>query len=99
MQRVRVFTSAAYGGDLAQLERAVNDWLAADQPQVHQIAQSTVGEHIVLTVLYVEGAEAAQREEAASVEVPEVFERTLDDAELDPSGPPDLTLPELELPY
>jgi hypothetical protein len=99
MQRVRVFTSAAYGGDLTELERDVNAWLAAQRPQVHQIAQSTVGEHVVLTVLYAEGAGAAHREEAASVEVPEVFERTLEGAELDPGDAPDLPLPELELPY
>ena len=99
MQRVKIFSSAAYDDDLSQLERAIGEWMGAASGQIQFMAQSALGAHLVVTFVYVEaGAEAAVTA-AGAVEVPEVFERTLDDATLDPERPDDRPLPELELPY
>jgi hypothetical protein len=99
MQRIKIFSSASCGDDLAQLERLVNDWLAATTGRAVQIVQSAQGEHLVITVVFAEGDEETAQPAEAAVEVPEVFERTLGDATLDPEGPAEQPLPELELPY
>ena len=98
MQRLKVFNSASCGDDLAQFERLVDDWLVAEQPLVQLMTQSALGTHIVLSVLYmVNDLDASQASEA--VVVPDVFECTLEDADLDPDDASDIALPEVELPY
>lgn len=99
MQRVKIFSSAAYDDDLSQLERAIGEWMGAASRQIQFVAQSALGAHLVVTLLYVEADMQAVGTAAATAEVPEVFERTLEDATLDPERPDDRPLPELELPY
>ena len=96
MLRFKSFSSAACGDDVMKFERMVNDWLAAAQPQIRHMAQSSLGEHLVLSFVYDEGhAKAALAEHA--VAIPEVFEEQLQDTELDPMEL--LPLPLAELPY
>ncbi len=98
MQRYKLFTSAVCDDDLAQFERLVDEWLVAERPQVQLLAQSALGTHVMLSVLYLQNdPDAALASEETAV--PEVFERTLEDADLDPNDAPDTTLPEVELPY
>jgi hypothetical protein len=100
MQRLKIFSSASCGDDLAQFERLVDDWLVAAQPLVQVMTQSPLGIHLVLSVLYVENdPDAPQASATEAVAVPDVFDRTLDDANLDPDDAPDSALPEVELPY
>jgi hypothetical protein len=98
MFRYKGFDSAAVGGDLSRLESTVNDWMERQRPRIRYMAQSQHGEHIVLSFVYETGGEAA-REAAHKVAVPEVFERQLDDADLDPDEVEEPGLPEAELPY
>lgn len=99
MQRVRIFNSAAYDDDLELLERTVDEWAASPSRQIRFVAQSALGSHLVVTIVYAEAEVNASQDAASAVEVPEVFERTLEDAALDPERPDDQPLPELELPY
>lgn len=98
MLRVKIFSSAMYGGDISQFEGEINHWLESIHPPIRQMTQSNATDHVILTFLY----DAAHRDTAtyaASVEVPEAFERSLDDAELDPVDDEPTMLPEAELPY
>jgi hypothetical protein len=103
MTRFKTFSSAACGNDLEQFERLVNDWLAAEQPRLQHVAQSALGAHLVVSFVYLDGSEEAGAAAEAAVEavaVPEVFEPTHADTDLDldPHDPPS-HLPEVELPY
>ena len=98
MQHLKIFSSASCGDDLAQFERLVDDWLVAEQPLVQLMTQSPLGLHLILSVLYIENdPDAALAGEA--VAVPDIYERTLDDTDLDPDDASDAALPEVELPY
>jgi hypothetical protein len=96
------FDSASVGDDLARLEAAVNEWMRQQQPRIRLMAQSPRGEHVVVSFVYELGGDA-ERHLAAQVAVPEVFERTMEDADLDLEDEPDEVeapgLPEAELPY
>ena len=103
MTRFKTFSSAPCGDDLEQLDHLVNEWLAAERPRVQHVAQSALGAHLVVSFVYLDGAEEADVAAEAAGEafaVPEVFERTLADTDLDldPQDPPS-PLPEVELPY
>ena len=98
MFRYKGFHSASVGGDVARLELAVNDWMQKYHPRIRMMAQSSSGEHVVLSFVYEDSTDSEQHK-ARKVAVPEVFERTLDDAELDPEDVDDTGLPEAELPY
>ncbi len=101
MTRFKTFSSAACGDDLEQFERRVNGWLAAARPRVQHVAQSALSAHLVVSFVYLDGPEeagAAAEAAGEAVDVPEVFERTLADTDLDPQDPPS-PLPEVELPY
>lgn len=106
MPQFKAFTSAYSVDDVARMERSVNEWLEREQPRILFVNQSPFGENMVLSFIYeayladYAVAEVAVEE---TVDVPEVFERTLGDADLDPSEETDehidLPLPEAELPY
>jgi hypothetical protein len=98
MYRYKGFDSASVGGDVSRLESVVNEWMEHQRPRIRYVAQSQHGEHVVLSFVYEMGGEAT-REMAQKVAVPEVFERQLDDAELDPDEMDDPGLPEADLPY
>jgi hypothetical protein len=96
MLRFKSFSSAACHDDLIKLERLINDWLETAQPHIQHIAQSPLGEHLVLSFVFDDAhAHVALAERA--VAVPEVFEEELQDTELDPMEV--LPLPQAELPY
>lgn len=99
MQRIKIFSGAAYRDDLGQLERAIDEWIAGESRQVHFVAQSAVGAHLVVTIVYADADPETPRTAAGAVDVPAVFERTLEDTGLDPERPDDRPPPELELPY
>jgi hypothetical protein len=98
MYRYKGFDSASVGGDLSRLESTVNEWMERQRPRIRYMTQSQHGEHVVLSFVFEVGGEAKQ-ELARKVAVPEVFERQLDEADLDPDEVDVPGLPEAELPY
>jgi len=97
LQKFRLFSSAAYAGDLTRLETQINSWLESGRPHIHHMAQSALGEHLIVSFIYAEPL-GEQAQAAASASVPAIFERTLANADLDPSEEV-VVLPEMELPY
>lgn len=98
MYRYKGFNTAQVGGDLGRLEVVVNEWMQTHRPRIRLLAQSPHGDQILLSFVYEEPSETDERA-ARKVAVPEVFERNLDAAELDPADSDDPGLPEAELPY
>jgi hypothetical protein len=98
MLRVKVFSSATYEGNFSQLEGDINRWLESAQPVIRQMTQSNVADHVMVTFLFEEGYRDTKMH-AGSAEVPEAFERSLNDSELDPVDDEPTVLPEAELPY
>jgi hypothetical protein len=99
MLRLRIFSSAAYGGDIGKLEEAINAWLASARPIIRQVAQSsTAAEALVVTFLYDDG-QLETNTRATSAAVPEAFERGFNDEELDLADEEPTLLPDAELPY
>lgn len=96
MLRFKSFSSRQCDGDVTRLERLVNGWLEAANPHIQHMAQSSQGEHLVVSFLYddMHGHVAVAAHEVA---IPEVFEQDLQDSELDPAETP--PLPDVELPY
>lgn len=97
MSAYKVFSSASVEDDLTRFERMVEDWLREQQPHIIALAQCALGSHLVLSVVYESDDETMSGVRAA--EVPEIFERTMDQTNLDPSTSSDVLLPEAELPY
>lgn len=97
MSRYKLFSSGAVGDDLTLFERLVDDWLREQQPRIFTVTQSAVGSHLALSIFYDADEETMAGAEAA--EVPEVFERTMEQINLDPATTSDALLPEAELPY
>lgn len=98
MFRYKGFDSSAFGDDVQRLEASVNDWMEKRHPRIRMMTQSPRGEHILLSFVYEEGTDS-ERPLAKKVAVPDIFERTMEDAELDPEDVDDTGLPEAELPY
>jgi hypothetical protein len=98
MFRVKLFSSAAHGGDMTSLEREINSWLEASEPAIRQMAQSSDAGRVVVTFLY-EKRRGEDQAHLATADVPDAFERDLDDTNLDPVEDELPTLPEAELPY
>lgn len=98
MFRYKGFHSASGGGDVARLELAVNEWMQKFHPRIRMMAQSSSGEHFLLSFVYEDSTDSEQ-DWARKVAIPEVFEQTLEDTELDPEDVDDTGLPEAELPY
>jgi hypothetical protein len=98
MFRYKGFDSAAFGDDLQRLEASVNEWMDKQRPRIRMMSQSPRGEHLVVSFVYENNNDSELRLSQRAT-VPEVFERTLDDADLDPQEVDDTGLPEAELPY
>jgi hypothetical protein len=105
MYRYKGFDSATFGDDIERLECKVNEWMQQQRPRIRLMTQSPRGQHIVLSFVYEENSDS-EGQLSRKVAVPEVFERTLEDAELDPEDseldPESVDapgLPEAELPY
>jgi hypothetical protein len=99
MQRFRAFTSASWDDDLAGMEKAINGWLESDHPQIHMMAQASLGEHLIVSFIYAENFQMTTAKEAAAVA--DVFERQLQDTGFVEEQEVDLgiTLPVMDLPY
>jgi hypothetical protein len=97
MQRIKVFSTQMAGSDLTQFEQIVNDWLAADQPQLMQMTQSAYANDLALTFLYEAGQNEQEERMSAHAAVPKIFETSLQDADLNPQDDPEF--PDAELPY
>ncbi len=98
MQRMKLFSSAACADDLALLERIINEWIEGSGARIMQMTQSQFGSHLVICLIYTRGGESTTRHAEASVAVPEVFGRTMENLDLDPDDV-DRPLPQAELPY
>lgn len=100
MPRYKAFSSAAFGDDLRELERGINEWMERETPRILFAAQCAHGEHLVVSFVFDSGSRRETAVATESAEVPEVFERNLGDTGLDPNEQqPDVLLPEAELPY
>lgn len=99
MQRMKLFNSAACADDLALLERMINEWIAAEHPRIASMTQSQFGSHLVICLIYTRTAEGDGQQAQASTAVPDIFERTMEDTDLDPNDEADRPLPQAELPY
>jgi hypothetical protein len=97
MYRFKLFCATDRGG-LVKLESEINGWLEKVQPSVRQMSQSGTAEWLIVTFLYEENHRGAQMH-MTSAAVPEAFERSLDDLELDSADEPTTLLPDAELPY
>ncbi len=98
MAQIKVFNSAATGGDLDALADTVNAWLEAERPHITHFAQTTLLNDLILTFIFELATGDAQETLAEAADVPQIFEQSLDQAELDPTSDTPL-LPEAELPY
>jgi hypothetical protein len=97
--QLKIFSKSETGGSMDTLEGAINAWLELERPRVVHFAQTVMGTDLVLSFVYVPtqgDAREALAEEAR--EVPDVFEQSLEQAELDPNRDAPL-LPEAELPF
>lgn len=97
MSAYKLFSSASVEDDLTRFEAMVDDWLREHQPHILALAQSALGPHLILSIMYDADDETMIGVQAA--EVPEIFERTMEETNLDPSTSSDVLLPEAELPY
>jgi hypothetical protein len=98
MLRLKIFSTATYGGDIGKLEEEINGWLESAQPAIRQMLQSGGVEHTVISFLYETGEHGMQTHVASAV-VPEAIERSLDGTDLDPVEDEPTLLPDAELPY
>jgi hypothetical protein len=100
MQQFKAFSTAMTEGDLAKLERLIGEWLSHERPRIAHMAQSSFGADLVISFVYEQGAVAEQLEMAeASASVPNAFDRSFANGDLDPEEVELPPLPEAELPY
>jgi hypothetical protein len=85
------------------MEKAINGWLESDHPQIHMMAQASLGEHLIVSFIYADNYQMATDREAATVAA-EVYERQLQDAGFAEEQEEEevnlgISLPVMELPY
>lgn len=98
MLHYKVFSSAAYDENMAELEAAVNTWLEKTQPLVHTMTQAAAGAGVVVSFLYELDSELGQRSRVATAEEP--TEVTVRSSDLSNAESIMITLlPHVELPY
>lgn len=98
MLHFKAFTSDTARGDIAALERMVNEWLDEVRPLVHTMAQSPHGAALVISFLY--ELEEEQRERVATAEAEATEGATLAEPELAVGDSLMISLlPQMELPY
>lgn len=98
MTAYKLFSSESVADDLARFEQMVDDWLREQEPRIVGLTQSTLGTHLILSIVYELGGDETMVD-VEEAEVPEVFERTMEQANLDPTATSEALLPEAELPY
>ena len=109
MARYKIFSTALEVAALARMEREINEWMERERPRILHMAQSanvratgTSLADVVVSFVYDSGGidSLGTTTATASTSVPDVFDRTLEDADLDPNADEDdVLLPEAELPY
>lgn len=109
MPRYKAFCSASDVTALTRMEHEINEWMEREHPRILHMAQSasdnarTTGMnlmHVVVSFVYDSNEIESLGTATATTSVPDVFERTLEDADLDPATDSDnVLLPEAELPY
>ncbi len=98
MLHYKAFSSDTTSGDIAALERMVNDWLNEVHPLVHTMTQSPHGAALVVSFLY--ELEEEQRERVATAEAEANEPVTLAEPELAVGDSLMISLlPQMELPY
>ena len=70
MLHYKLFTSSAFGDDLAEMEKAVNAWLEETQPLVHTMTQSCAGASVTVSFLYELESDEQPRTGVATAETP-----------------------------
>ncbi|MGH2514502.1 MAG: hypothetical protein ACRDHP_02500 [Ktedonobacterales bacterium] len=111
MPRYKAFCTASDIGSLTRMEHEINEWMEREHPRILHMTQSASDNtrntgmnlmNVVVSFVYdLEAAESLGAAMAATA-VPDVFERTLDGADLDPEIETEndtVLLPEAELPY
>ena len=88
MYRFKAFDSRDGVGDIAALEAQVNTWIEHEHPRIRLMCQTPVGNHILLSFVFEVATDIEDQLAKAATEVPDIFQENLEDAELDPSGPP-----------
>lgn len=96
--RYKSFDSAACGDNLDRFEATINEWMQQQHPRIRHVAQSARGSHVLVSFVYEENTDSAPQL-ARKAAVPEVYERALEESDLDPRDEDDAGLPEAELPY
>lgn len=109
MPQFKAFSSASDITSLARMEHEINEWMKHERPRILHMAQSAADNarttvphflYVVVSFVYDHGDTASLGVATATTAVPDVFDRNLDDAELDPAlDEDDVLLPEAELPY
>lgn len=99
MPRYKAFTTREHSESVRALEDAVNEWMQKEAPRILFVGQSSHREQLVVSFVYESGTLQRAAVATESAEVPEVFERNLGDADLDPTEQHNVLLPEAELPY
>lgn len=110
MPRYKTFSSAADVTSLARMEHEINAWMEHEHPRILLMTQSSADAartsgpphflFVVVSFVYDHDVTESRGTATASAAIPEVFGRTLEDAELDPTtNEDDVLLPEAELPY
>lgn len=99
MQRFKTFSSAMCEGNLAKLEHLVGTWLAHERPRILHMAQSPFGPDLVISFVYEQSGVAEQLATAEAAAVPNAFDRSFANGDLNPQEAEIPPLPEAELPY
>lgn len=98
MLHYKVFTSATHGDNMAELETAINSWLAETHPLVHTMTQCPAAAGVVISFLYEEDEDATHGASVATAEAEvEASARRFDLATAE--SVMITLLPQAELPY
>jgi hypothetical protein len=99
MQRFKAFSSAMSEGDLAKLEHLIREWLAQQRPRILHMAQSQFNADLVISFVYEQSNVAEQLEMAEVAAIPNAFDRSFSNGDLNLEEVELPPLPEAELPY
>ena len=99
MQRFKAFSSAMSEGNLASLEHLIREWLAQERPRILHMAQSQFNADLVISFVYEQSTVAEQMAMAEVAAIPNAFDRSFSNGDLNPEEVELPPLPEAELPY
>ncbi len=91
MYRFKAFDSRDGAGDIESLETRVNVWIEQERPRIRLMSQTPVGNHIVLSFVFEVASDIEDQVAKAATVVPDVFQETMEDTQLDPADPPPMT--------